>query len=331
MRLPNGYGSVTKLSGKRRNPYQVKKTVGWDDKGHPKYLIIGYYSTRKEALEKLAEFNTNPYNIEANNYTVEKVWEAFLKNNDLSDVTIKNHKSTYTNYFQDIKNHKYKEIRAYHIEAIMDGKSIPVKLKIKTLFKVLDKTALKLDIINKSYTDLITVSGYEPKTKNVFTSDEINRIYDNRHIQYMEIPLILLYTGIRIGELLNLKVNDIDLDNKIITITHSKTKAGTGRQIPIHHKIYEIIHLKTQNTSDYIYNFQTTSSLNNLFHIALDELNIKHTPHECRHTFRSRLDDLNANKKCIDLLMGHKSKDVGIQVYTHKSIDDLRATIELLQ
>ena len=29
MKLPNGYGSVVKLSGKRRKPYQVRKTVGW--------------------------------------------------------------------------------------------------------------------------------------------------------------------------------------------------------------------------------------------------------------------------------------------------------------
>ena len=29
MKLPNGYGSVVKLSGKRRKPYQVRKTAGW--------------------------------------------------------------------------------------------------------------------------------------------------------------------------------------------------------------------------------------------------------------------------------------------------------------
>ena len=29
MKLPNGYGSVVKLSGKRRKPYQVRKTIGW--------------------------------------------------------------------------------------------------------------------------------------------------------------------------------------------------------------------------------------------------------------------------------------------------------------
>ena len=29
MRLPNGYGSIVKMSGKRRRPYAARKTVGW--------------------------------------------------------------------------------------------------------------------------------------------------------------------------------------------------------------------------------------------------------------------------------------------------------------
>ena len=36
------------------------------------------------------------------------------------------------------------------------------------------------------------------------------------------------------------------------------------------------------------------------------------------------------NKKCIDFLMGHASKDVGERVYTHKTLDELRETINLL-
>ena len=62
----------------------------------------------------------------------------------------------------------------------------------------------------------------------------------------------------------------------------------------------------------------------------MKQLSMSHTPHECRHTFRSRLDSAGANKKCIDLLMGHKSKDVGERVYTHKTLDELKDTINLL-
>jgi integrase len=62
----------------------------------------------------------------------------------------------------------------------------------------------------------------------------------------------------------------------------------------------------------------------------MNKLNMNHTPHECRHTFRSRLDSKGGNKVCIDLLMGHKSREVGERIYTHKTIDELKETVALL-
>ena len=56
MRNPNGYGTVAKLSGQRRRPYIVKKTIGWNDKGHPIYDIIGYAETREAGNIMLAEY-----------------------------------------------------------------------------------------------------------------------------------------------------------------------------------------------------------------------------------------------------------------------------------
>ena len=57
----------------------------------------------------------------------------------------------------------------------------------------------------------------------------------------------------------------------------------------------------------------------------------KKTPHEARHTFETFLDNAGGNRKCIDMLMGHKSKDVGNRVYNHKTVEQLRDTILLLK
>ena len=65
MRNPNGYGSAVKLSGNRRNPYAARKTKGWDDRGYPIYDTIGYYPTREAGMIALAEYNRNPYDINA--------------------------------------------------------------------------------------------------------------------------------------------------------------------------------------------------------------------------------------------------------------------------
>lgn len=68
MKLPNGYGSITKLSGKRRNPWRVRKTSGWEidpktQKLKQNYITIGYYETKAEALSALVAYNENPYDL----------------------------------------------------------------------------------------------------------------------------------------------------------------------------------------------------------------------------------------------------------------------------
>lgn len=55
-RNPNGYGCVTKLSGKRSRPYVVKVTV-YDAEGNAKQAPVGYAPTKTEALILLAQYN----------------------------------------------------------------------------------------------------------------------------------------------------------------------------------------------------------------------------------------------------------------------------------
>ena len=46
MKLPNGYGSVAKLTGNRRRPYMVRITTGFTDDGRQLMKILGYYAKR---------------------------------------------------------------------------------------------------------------------------------------------------------------------------------------------------------------------------------------------------------------------------------------------
>ena len=62
----------------------------------------------------------------------------------------------------------------------------------------------------------------------------------------------------------------------------------------------------------------------------METLSMSHTPHECRHTFRSRLDSAGANKVCIDHLMGHVSQGTGERIYTHKTIEELKSNLALI-
>ena len=61
MRKPNGYGSISELSGYRRKRFMVRKTIGKTvdhDTGTVKYnqVIIGYAATKRAAEELLASY-----------------------------------------------------------------------------------------------------------------------------------------------------------------------------------------------------------------------------------------------------------------------------------
>ena len=84
MRLPNGFGGIAKLSGKRRNPWRARITSGWTidektQKAKQVYITIGYYPTRQLALQALSEYNTNPYDLDANKVTFAEVYEKWAK------------------------------------------------------------------------------------------------------------------------------------------------------------------------------------------------------------------------------------------------------------
>lgn len=86
MKLPNGYGSVVKLSGKRRKPWMVRKTTGYHidpvkGKKVNEYIIIGYAATKTEGLQMLADYNRNPYDTKAAKMTFDEVYEEWSKKN----------------------------------------------------------------------------------------------------------------------------------------------------------------------------------------------------------------------------------------------------------
>lgn len=115
MKLPNGFGSVYKLSGKRRKPWAARKTVGWtfnEEKGksYPIYQFIGYYTTRQEALTALADYNKDPYDLHFDTITFKEVYEKW---SDIHFPKVKRPNSYEAAYklCSKIQNMKFAEIK----------------------------------------------------------------------------------------------------------------------------------------------------------------------------------------------------------------------------
>lgn len=336
MRNPNGYGTVVKLSGNRRRPYAVRKTAGFNEKGYPVYKNIGYAETKAEGLMILAEYNRNPYDIDLHKITVEEVYKKWSERDfsKMSKSSVCALKRAWK-HCQAVYKIKYRELKAYQMQDCIDncGCGYSTQGAIKNLFGHLDRFALELDIIVKSNSSLVSAEPI-PETKKIpFTDDEVNAVWEIDH-PWIDSVLTFLYMGWRISELLTIRTENVDLEVGTIT-AGLKTRNGKNRIVPIHQKIMPLIKRRYEEHNEYLFSYKGKKCSNSQYYIIWNEimelLQTKHTPHECRHTFRSRLDSAGANKVCIDLLMGHKSKEVGERVYTHKTIQELIDTIALLQ
>ena len=224
-------------------------------------------------------------------------------------------------HFQHLQN----VINSMHVK----GLSYSSCKKVRTLLNQLFNYAIIRDYPITNYALHLNLGPNRPTIKRrVFTRQQINKLWAI-DTSYSRMILILLYTGLRIGELLNLRRQDINRRSAYLIVRHAKTKAGEGRIIPIHHRIMPIIEQLYINSGDYLFTISYTTFRKH-FQDIMKQLNCKHTIHDTRHTFASLLDAV-APPNALRSLLGHKQGDITTGVYTHKTIRELRKTIELLK
>jgi integrase len=335
MKHPNGYGSVVKLSGNRRNPFAVRKTIGWNEKGHPIYEVIGYFPTRKAGLIALAEYNADPWDIDTAKITLEGLYKLWCEKKapKAGTSTVKSMQTAYR-HCSALHGARYADIRAVDMqECINARKSSSSQMQVKNLFWHLDRLALEYDISVKSYNVLLTTDP-QPETPRVpFTDDEVAALWAKSADPWADTVLIFIYTGLRFVELLGMKKEDVDLQEGIMT-GGVKTKAGKGRIIPIHSKILPLVEARYHSCESYLIENKGQNVSARIYRrhwrIVMDAIGAAHTPHDARHTLRTWLDDAKANAVCIDRILGHASKGTGERVYTHKTIQDLKNAMALV-
>lgn len=331
MKNPNGYGTVTKLSGNRRKPWIVKEGISGRQKP------IGYTATKEEGMILLAQYNNDPWDIEADKITLQELFDLWEEKRavKLGTSNRSSLKSAYK-HCSKLGKVRYKQIKSYQMQDCIDscGCGYSTQGAIKNLWGHLDRFALELDIISKRCSDLLTSDPIPETTKEIFTDEEVSRLWENQNFPWADSVLFFLYTGFRISEMIDLRTETVNLQEWTLT-GGTKTAAGKNRLIPIHSKIQSIVQKRfEQSKSGYLFEHNgkklNQTQYREFWAAIMEALKMDHTPHECRHTFRSRLDSAGANKVCIDRLMGHKSKGTGERVYTHKNIEELRLNIELI-
>ena len=343
MRLPSGYGGIVKLKGNRRKPYQVRLTKGFTDEGKQIYMYLGYYARRGEALEALAEYNSSPYDITRETITFAEVYKKWSNEHfkKVSSSSIERYSNAYRKYSKSLYKMRFKDIRLTHLQAVIDncGMAHPTRASIKTLFAVLTRFAMKNDIVDKDYAQYVDVGQREGKiNRKPFTQEEIDKLFKYVDtFDYLDTILIMIYSGLRVGEMLDLRIENIHLEERYM-VGGSKTEAGKNRIIPINKKIEPFIRKYYEKNKDK--EFLIINSLGRpmgysnyrreKFDNIMEKLKMEHKPHDARHTFASLMDSAGANKLCIKRIIGHSSQDITEDIYTHKTLEELIEAIDLI-
>ena len=339
MKLPNGYGSVYKLSGNRRRPWIARKTIGWDENGKQLYYTIGYFETRAKAMAALAEYNKNPIG-ERGDITLKEIYGEWSKDRypKLSPKTVQSYEVAW-NHLSTLENEKLKDIKTSHIQKIINdmnkkGLSRSSCHKVKVLAGLIYKHAMADDIVDKNYAEMVELPSNDTKKKEIFTDLEIKAIEELSEVDpWANTILILIYTGMRVGELLTLTKFNINIDDMVI-IGGIKTDAGKDRIIPIHSKIQRHIKYWYNTNSDYLINREgkkigVDSYRRTLYYPALEKCNVrKLTPHSCRHTFASLMARAQVDPLHIQKIIGHADYSTTANIYTHPEIKELKNAIE---
>lgn len=339
MRRPNGAGSLIKLSGKRRRPYAVRVFDGIelkpDGNGIKKYKYLGYFEKQADALQFLEKYNSSPVTIakpkqEINKHKFSEIYEMYIDDlqsrfKQLSEQSYKCRNVAYK-HLAPLHNMIFENITLDDLENITRTKSNMSQSSvnnIKIVLKGMYKTAMRHKYVSEDISALM-ILDYSSEIKRPhtpFTDDEITILWQHKNEFYAKLLLILIYTGLRINELLEMKSESVNLDRRYM-VGGLKTKAGKNRQIPIAEKIAPLFDVSHEYLITDINGQQLSYKDANKIFTELKALNMQHTFHDTRHTCASLLERANVSKLHIKLILGHSLKDI-TDHYTHVDVKEL--------
>jgi integrase len=334
----NGLGSIFQRG--KTGKWYVKITVGYSEKGYPIQKSLGTFLTYEEATDAVNDYKTAPFAWNSRELKLSEVWEIFTEKR-LPNVARSSRSSFSVAYkhCQSLHNLRYLDIVQLHIQDILDAhnRHYSVQIKIRNLFNHLNSLAFELGLdIRKIRPELLKLCKYEAKiTKTIFTEQEILLVKNLAKENYWaKIILTFLYTGMRFTELLELKITDYNAENRTIKCG-IKTDAGRGRIVPVHSFLQKFIEKQATENNNFLFEFDgkplSETRLRVEWNSVMQTLKMKHTPHECRHTFETRMRLAGADDLILDKIIGHKSGHVGRDVYSHFTPDMLHNEIEKLK
>lgn len=338
MKAPNGYGTVYRLSGRRRRPWTVRITTGYkvNDKGSmtPTVKYIGYYETKAEAFKARDEYHRKEHRTAPTFGEVLADWkkEHFP---EITDGTQRIYESAIKAMTplkaSDVACMTFSDLQSY-VDSL---ETYGAQTKARTVLKQVFLYARKKGYVDNNPADGLTVKKQSKPTKHYrFTDDEIAVLWEHVGDFVADFVLVTIYTGLRPGELRELRPEDVN--GHVLYIRQGKTKNAV-RAVPIHDKIAPILERRKDNL------FNVSRAFSVAFDKALREYGIleyvhpqtgvkqAHKPHDGRHTFTSKWKVQGLNESMRRYIQGHAGDGIAEQVYLHFTPEELHAEVNKLK
>jgi integrase/recombinase XerC len=241
----------------------------------------------------------------------------------------------------DIIQTQYQDIRRWIVqlsENEIDNRSINRKIaSLRAFFKFLQiKKKIEVNPVTlvKSLKTAKRLPVYveEKPMENLFA--DIEFVEDFQGLRDKLLLEMLYGTGIRLSELINIKVSDVDIFGRKITVLGKRNK---HRVIPLHQTLLDLIQKYLKAKRDYFdseHDYLILTDKHDQLYRVFVQRKVKHylelvttiskkSPHVLRHSFATHLLNRGADLNAIKELLGHANL-AATQIYTHNSISQLK-------
>lgn len=319
MKLPPGYGTVYRLSGKRRKPWVARKMIGKTLNNETRrtkiqYVTLGYFEKKQDALTALAMYNVDPYDPQKRAKTLQEAYDAWSVEYFPTIKQTSHYKAAWK-VLTPLWERTLSELTLDDFQFIFDHseKNAPTLTNVKLLLSLIYEYGVVHEYTLPAKRDMVSYIRIPKKnpnaiTRKVFSADEIRDLWASQDDQMKRIALILIFTGLRVSELLELTPGDVDLSDQRISITHAKTPSGI-REVPIGDKLLPLVEAFLEDERP------------PYEHVRKAFRKFKHTPHDTRHTFASMAAEAQIDQRLIDAILGHAGANMALKIYTHFSLE----------
>lgn len=325
-----GNGQVTVYKDGGKGSWIAEVTLGYymkDGKRCRKSIRKYGFRTKKEAVNYLSAMQNGVK--EQKHVTVALLWEQFSAS---AESMSKSKRTAYNIAWRKIQSEvEYRWIDDFtvpELQALTDscGTSYYTKRDIKNLLSHFYKIAIWDDYADKNKAAYIQLPPLEKTEREIFTDEDVAKLWEDYRTAPSEITaqmLLMLYTGIRPGELLTIRKENVHISEHYMT-GGIKTKKGKNRKIILPDKIIPLLEwMISQSSKELITNYNKSDDFYNLWIGKRQALGIREqmTPYCCRHTHVTRLTALKVSPAMLQELAGHEDYDTTLE-YTHLSVDE---------